>query len=183
MMKLDYFARPSYILFDLPEAATLQVNEIRRQFDPNRSNLNAEVSLTGSSGVGTLVAGQSEQKVFAEISRIAAMLTAFSASFGGIGSFPGTGIYFFTMSDEQVFRRIHQLFCEADIQYNSSPYAYLPHCTLTLFDNPLPPETAEKIMKLPIPRDPFRIDNISVYSIDANGLNPELRFRVDLKNQ
>ena len=178
----DCFARPTYILFDLPEAVTRQVNRIREQFDPCRAGLNAEVSITGSSGVGTLVPGQSPRKVFGEVRRIAEQLSVFQAGFCAVDSFPETGIYFFVMTDEAIFRGIHKLFCEAEIQYRSSPHRYLPHCTLTLFEEPLPAEIARDIMALPVPEGRFEVDNISVYSIDEQGLNPELLYRVELKN-
>lgn len=180
-MMPDCFSRPTYILFDLPQAVTRQVNRIREKFDPCRAGLNAEVSITGSSGVGTLEPGQSPRKVFSEVQRIAGQLSAFQTGFRAVDSFPETGIYFFVMTDEEIFLRVHKLFCEADIQYRTSPHRYLPHCTLTLFDEPLPAETARKIMALPVPAGRFKVDNISVYSIDEQGLNPELLYRVELK--
>lgn len=179
---VDYFTNPTYILFDLSDHVKELINGIRKQFDPMRSALEAEISITGSSGVGTLVPGQSPQRVFDEVHRIADMFNAFECSFQGIGSFPGTGIFFFTVSDERVFKRIHKLFCDADIYYHLSAYAYKPHCTLTLYDEPVPKTMEEKIMCLPVPHDPFLIDNISVYDLSDNGLTPRLLYRVELKH-
>jgi len=178
----DLFSRPTYILFELPETITGLVNGFRKRFDPSRSGLNAEVSIIGSSGAGPVSPGQPPQKVFGEIDRIAGKLNSFQAGFNAVDSFPGTGIYFFTMTEEGIFRRIHQLFREAEIQYLPSPFPYCPHCTLTLFEKPLPAAAIWEITALPVPKERFEIDNISVYSIDEHESHPELLYRVELKN-
>ncbi len=178
---VDYFISPTYILFDLLDQVKESVNEIRKQFDPMRSTLDAEISITGSSGVGTLAPGQSPQQVFDEVRRIADTLTAFESSFQGISSFPGTGIFFFTVAEEEIFIRIHKLFRDANIYYHPSVFAYKPHCTLTLHEAPLPQAMEEEIMNQPIPRSPFLVNNISVYNLGEDGLTPQLLYRVELK--
>ena len=89
------FSRPTYIVLDLPDAVSREIQQIRKDLDPERANLNAEISLIGSSGVGVISPGQPFRRVFNEVDRVAAEFEPFTTGFIGVDCFAGTGICFF----------------------------------------------------------------------------------------
>jgi len=174
------FSRPTYIVLDLPDAVSREIQQIRKDLDPERANLNAEISLIGSSGVGVISPGQPFRRVFNEVDRVAAEFEPFTTGFIGVDCFAGTGICFFVMDNFEIFNNIHRRLGEADIHYEPVRFPYQPHCTLTLLDNPLSVQEVEKIKAVPVPTIKFLITTMSVYSINPDGTEPVMRHSAKL---
>ena len=123
-----------------------------------------EITITGSSGLGHLVPGQSMEIVASEIDRIAAHFAPFSASFDKVERFPDTEIYYLTLSDPAPFRNIHEAFAGSAIGFRECPYPFQPHCTLKLRSTPSDSELLE-LLFLDTPKEPFSLSALSLYAL------------------
>lgn len=155
---------PVYIDLLLPAETAAFIRRVREKFDPRRAFLPAEITLTGSSGLGHLVHGQSIDPVAAEMDRIASSFAPFEASFDKVERFPGTDIYFLTVKDPAPFEAIHRAFADSSIGFQPSPYPYRPHCTLKLRSAPSDTELLE-LLFLDAPEKPFLLSEIAAYAL------------------
>ena len=154
----------TYIVLDIPEAMAGWIRSIRARFNPERCAMPAEITVTGSSGLGHLVPGQSLADVASEIDRIAGSVVPFSASFSKVERFPDTEIYYLTLKDPEPFRAIHRAFAESSIGFLPNPYPFQPHCTLKLRSKPSDPELLELLFLEP-PKESFTLSSLSLYAL------------------
>ena len=174
----NIFADTTYIVANIPSPVAEEIREIRRQFDPVRANMSVEITLAGSGGIGTVLAGQHPEKVFAEIDRIAAAMQPFSAEFSSISRFPDTGICYYIIQPPEPFVKLQRMLAESDIVFNKCPFPYIPHCTLILHEDEQEIKLRE-LRSLPIPDAKFMIDTISVYRLTGEMLEPVLLHRAN----
>jgi 2'-5' RNA ligase len=174
----NIFADPTYIVLNVPSPAAEAVREIRRRFDPARADMSVEITLAGSGGLGTVLNGQSPESVFAEIDRIAAAMKPFTAHFGEINRFPDTGICYYAVQPDNPFVEMQQMLAESAIIFNPCPFPYIPHCTLTLYEDKQGLKLRE-LRRLPRRDSGFIINTISVYSLTDRMLEPVLLHRAN----
>ena len=155
---------PTYIVLDIRSAMAERIRSIRARFDPERSTLPAEITVTGSSGLGHIVPGQPMDEVISEMDRIADGFAPFAASFDKVERFPDTEIYYLTVSDPAPFQTIHEAFAKSSIRFQPSPYPFHPHCTLKLRSKPSDPELLE-LLFLDAPKGSFTLSSLSLYAL------------------
>ena len=155
---------PVYIDLPLPPRIAGFIRRIREKFDPPRAFLPAEITLTGSSGLGHVAPGQTLDSVAAEMDRIAASFAPFSASFDNVERFPGTDIYFLNVKDPAPFEELHRAFAASSIVFLPSPYPYRPHCTLKLRSVPSDVELLE-LLFLDAPKESFLLSELAAYEL------------------
>jgi hypothetical protein len=162
---LMHITKPTFIVAELPDAVAAWIRELRGKFEPAIARLPAEVTLAGSSGVGSIAIGQSIASV-QEMLRIALIgRLPFKARFIGIGNFPGTEI-FFARPEAEPFVALHAAIVASGIVFGSSRFGYNAHCSLKGF-TPLKPGQREALELVSVPAEPFAISTISVYEMEA----------------
>ena len=164
-MRGQFIDQPVYIVLDIPSPMAEKIRELRKKFDPERSMLPAEITLTGSCGTGLISQGESLKNITCHLEKAAKKLRPFQVSFDGVDRFPGTDIYFLTLKDSPELLRTQKIISECGIRFDPTPYPYHPHCTLSLRK---PPEDEQKLFDLlflDIPSEPFTLDMISVYEL------------------
>ena len=154
----------TYIVLDIRGPMAGWIRSVRARFDPERSTMPAEITVTGSSGLGHLVPGQSMDSVVSEIDRIAKNFAPLSASFSKVERFPETEIYYLTISDPTPFQAIHKAFAESAIGFQPNPYPFQPHCTLKLRSAPTDSELLELLFLDP-PKETFTLSSLSLYAL------------------
>lgn len=141
--------------------------------------LPVEVTVAGSSGVGTLAPDQDVRQVFSTLDRIAADTPVIAGRFGSMLRFPDTDIFVLTMEDPQPFIDLHQRIRESEIEFLPSPFPFMPHCTVRgQVVGAAGPKEAEELLDLTIDK-PFRCEMLSTYTIEAFPL-VKLRHRTHL---
>ena len=154
----------TYIVLNIRGNMAGKIRNIRARFDPERSAMPAEITVTGSSGLGHLVPGQPFEEVVAEMDRIAGCFAPITASFDKVERFPDTDIYYLTVADPVPFQAIHEAFAGSSIRFQTSPYPFHPHCTLKLRSAPSDQELLE-LLFLDAPKGPFTLSRLSLYSL------------------
>lgn len=97
------FNKPTYIVLDLEEPLSSEIISIRRNFDSFRASLPAEITISGSSGNGTVSKEQDYDDFVEELSLIAKDIQPFTFSFTNSMNFPNTSIYVMTVKNKGKF--------------------------------------------------------------------------------
>jgi len=156
-----------YLVLDLPEPVSGKVLDARLKFEPARSSLPAEITIAGSSGIGTMRTDQNPDLVESCLNRLAETTAPFTSSFVDIRKFPGTEIYWFSVSDQKPFFDLQRDLVRLDIEFNPMAYEFCPHCTIANLEGGDSEEQIE-ILSLQIPRESFLLDTLSLYSLNQH---------------
>ena len=161
------FENPTYIVFDVTGTVADEVRDIRKKFDPERADLNIEISLSGSSGLGYIAPNQPFDIICHQLTDICSKLKPFWCSFDKIKKFPNTEIFYLSLKHKKPFFNAIKILQESNISFLSNPFVYEPHCTLTLPTIRDLEETrlAEKvnIKEIVIPKQKFYINSLALY--------------------
>ncbi len=155
---------PAYIVLDIPVPMEKRIQSLRSRFDAERADMPAEVTLTGSCGVGTILPGQEISLIAREMDKVAARFAPFEAEFDHVERFLNTDIYYLAFRDPAPFAALHKALAETEIRFRHTEYPFVPHCTLKLRQHPTEQELLE-LFFLNAPRDPFRLGRMSLYSL------------------
>lgn len=170
---------PCYIVMDIPSPMAERVQDMRKKFDAERAAMPAEVTLTGSCGVGTITSGQYVDEVIRLMDETAGKYKAFDTAFDKVERFNNTNIYYLTFKNPERFENIHRGFAGSGIKFDPNPYPYKPHCTLKLRKEPTDQELLE-LFFLNAPEERFIMDTLSLYLLH-DLQNCELLHKVELR--
>jgi 2'-5' RNA ligase len=176
------FSFPAFIVLDLPAGIAGDVATLRRKADPNFPPLPAEITVTGSSGVGPLYPDQSIDSVFRSFDTVAAQAGGIETAFCAIGRFAGSPILYLEPRDAAPFKALHDSLRASGIRFGPSPYPYTPHCTIRSHGAGCP-DSSElvRVLSLPFPMQCFRLDTLSLYEIDSEKRECRLLRRRQLR--
>ncbi len=170
---------PSYIVLEIPEPMATKIRRCRRLFDKTRAALPAEITLTGSSGLGLLAKGQDWKTVFGKVDEIAARFAPFEACFSTrVEYFTSTDTYFLSFRNPDPFERLHKAFAASGLAFEKCRYPFRPHCTIKLHKKPDDEEVFDLFFLKP-PRASFEIDTMAVYELPTP-LTPRLLHKARL---
>ena len=156
---------PVYIVMDIPSPLAEKIQDFRREFDPERAMLPAEITLTGSCGTGLVTKGQSIQEISDQLNKAAELIHPFEVRFDKVDRFPNTDIYFLSLMDSPELMHAQRIVSDCGIKFDETPYPYHPHCTLSLRKKISDGQKLFDLFFLKIPSEPFRLDMISVYAM------------------
>lgn len=168
----------AFIVLDLPSPVAEKIKKLRGEYDPKRVLVPAEITLTGSSGLGAVFPGQNIDFLSEEIRKIAEKNPPFTTRFRKLETFPGTNIYFLSLENEAPFIKLHQDFAASPIRFKESPFPYKPHCTLILREENGEENFLEKL-SAKIPEEEFTMDMLSFYTLPSPN-ECELLFKIPL---
>ncbi|OGV38510.1 MAG: hypothetical protein A2020_13190 [Lentisphaerae bacterium GWF2_45_14] len=170
------FDLPTYIVLDVPPPASDYIKAMRRRFDPERADVPVEITIAGSSGLGTIAAGQRPDLVFRTIADVASKFSPFVSSFLRVKKFRGTGIIYFEPANPLNFIQIHFALESSGILFNPNPFPFTPHCTIRLKKGIRIGEIRESLLMTP-PECEFSLKTISVYSYENEKMKSKLLYR------
>jgi 2'-5' RNA ligase len=162
------FDQNTYIVLDLPKQMASTLHKIRAELgDDFQASMPAEITVTGSSGVGPIAQDQDPNEFFKIINEIAADTPPITVSFDKVHRFPDTDIVVMKLEDETLVRALHQRFVDSGIKFQHSDFAYEPHCTLRS-KSPLSDQEMEELSGLKVEGD-FILQTLSVYAMPPPG--------------
>lgn len=164
--------KPTYLIAELTGDIELLVHGLRREFNPERIAWPVDITIAGSSGVGTLQEGQDLSLVVDTFSPIVERLGPPTVRFLAVGQFPGTGV-FYLAPEREAFDNLHAAILESGIKFNSNRWPYNPHCTLAVIKEANEFSSQASSMRLPKATD---IKCFSLYQPEPNGGTRVHRF-------
>lgn len=171
------FEQDTYVVLDMPPPIWKHVKSIREQYGSRLAILPVEITVIGSSGVGTFQKEQVVDAAFELIDAVAAKFVPITTAFRRVTRFPNTGLFYYEPDDSHPFIKLQRAIISTGLKFNESSFLFTPHCTIVKFDNPSK-ELVDEILSLPVPRESFVLDALSVYSLD--GYNCRLLHGVKL---
>lgn len=177
--KMD-FSADTYIVLDLPADVAQQVLSIRKHFDFFFETIPAEITLTGSSGVGPVSQGQDVQVFVETLERVAANTAPIETHFKGVRTFPNSGVYFLEPSDQTPFRALHRQLADSRLSFRPCQFPYFAHCTIKN-DHKRTVQQPESILSLDWPKVDFTLLDLRVYSL--KGVDCKLLYETKLRRK
>jgi 2'-5' RNA ligase len=169
---------PTYIVIELPEPMATKIRRFRKLFDKERAALPAEITITGSCGVGPISRDQDLDDTISLIDGVAAAHQPFDAAFDKLAWFSSSHTYYLSFKDPAPFKALHDDLAKSGIHFDPTPYPFTPHCTLKLRKRPADEELFD-LFFLKIPKSHFTIDTLGVYCLHSK-VEPQLLHRVKL---
>ena len=124
-MKIDH---PTYFIAELAGDVVALVKQMRLRFNPNH-DWPVDITIAGSSGIGTIKEGQDINDVIKAFQPIIRSHAFTEVQFISASRFPNTGIYYLT-PERSSFDVLYKAIRESEIQFNDNQWPYNPHCTL-----------------------------------------------------
>lgn len=153
-------------MLDMSGPAAAEVRKIRQRHGYDfLGALPVEVTVAGSSGIGSPVPNQEPKDIFAALDRVAAETPVITGRFGPVIRFPDSDIFVLTMEDPDPFIELHQRIVNSGIRYLPSPFPFTPHCTLRQRQSPTQ-EEVDDVMGMSISSE-FRCDMLSTYVLEG----------------
>ncbi len=173
---MDAYRLPAYIVLEIPSPVREVIQSIRDSLGTAAARLPIEITVAGSSGVGPIPAGTDKRETEAHLKSALKGLKSFQTRFQEVRRFPNTNIFYLKPQERRLFDRIHEALKVSGIPFGSNPWPYNPHCTLR--GGPMNERaSAEEILSLPVPRENFVIDTLSIYEFDPLSVTCRLSFQ------
>jgi 2'-5' RNA ligase len=176
-MPADVFSVPTYIVLDLPQPVCAEVLEMRQRFDLYQAGLPPEITVAGSSGVGTVSQGQDSLTVFRAIEAVARRHRPFTCSFESMRRFPGVPVFWLCPRDRAPFDALHRALLESGIKFDASPFPFNPHCTISSTVKLSKHQEAE-LLASPVPQMEFLLDELRVYQVTGGQARIRQSFKL-----
>jgi 2'-5' RNA ligase len=171
------FAHDAYVVLDMPQPVREHVKSIREQYGSRLATLPVEITVIGSSGIGTFQEQQDMVTAFDLIDQVAAKFLPITTAFRRVTAFPNTGVFYYEPEDPQPFIKLQKEIVSTGLKFKESPFPFTPHCTIVKFDNPSK-ELVNEILSLPVPSERLVLEALSIYSL--NGYDCRRLHRVNL---
>lgn len=127
--------KPTYLIAELSGDVVPVVLDLRKRFNPERICWPVDITIVGSSGIGTLQEGQSIKEVITLLEPVIKNNGFSDVIFTHIDIFVNTGIYYFA-PERKKFDILHQAVKDSGVGFNENPWPYTPHCTLSANNQP-----------------------------------------------
>jgi 2'-5' RNA ligase len=164
---------PTYIVLDVPPDIAEQVLAIRRRYDRNLARFPVEITVAGTSGLGVLSDAQDAKQVCDIVEIVGRGALPIETSFVEISRFAGASVFWLRPRDRAPFDALQAALLNSGLRFESSAFAYEPHCTLSGSASLTPDEEA-RLLNEPFPRHKFTIAQLSLYQ-KLNGVPSLLR--------
>ncbi|HOJ76921.1 MAG TPA: 2'-5' RNA ligase family protein [Bacillota bacterium] len=152
------------IVLELPPTVAEKVLDLRAIYDPDLAlNIPVEITVAGSSGLGTIEPDQDSELVFAELEQIAQETAPFEIYLDKVFRFPNSLVYSFAIGAAQPIIDLHRRLAASKIRFKASPYPFVPHCSLHIWGE-LDPELESELLKIQI-TDRFMLDSFALYQL------------------
>ena len=160
------FEHPAYLVLELPKFIGARVLDIRRRYDPLLAALPAEITVAGSSGIGTIAPDQDARAVCQALSQVASEHLPISSRFVGISRFTTGPVVWLQPADPDPFIAIQQALVATGIHFNTHKFSYTPHCSLSSCN--LAPGVVEALLREDFPQEAFELSVLALYKV-VNG--------------
>ena len=158
------FATPTYIVLDIPDPVAAEVIALRARYDENTARLPAEITIVGSSGVGTLASHQDPDALFRAIQRVGQRHLPFISAFVSMERFPGVQVFWLKPRDRTPFDDLQRGLIAEGLAFNPSPFTFTPHCTVSATVQ-LSPQQETELLATNVPMKEFTLSRLSVYQL------------------
>ena len=155
------------LVFDLPRAAWMgTVVRLRERHEPARLRFPIEITVAGSSGLGWFSERQTSVELVKRVAQVARDFAPFPFQFSGVKRFPDSGVYYLAPRDDAAFHEFQRRLANCSLRFESTPYDYVPHCTIAILAADAAAGAHAEIRACPVPADDIKVSSVSFWSVD-----------------
>jgi 2'-5' RNA ligase len=148
-----------FVIVEVKGTAGERIHEIQRRFDPKLAATNPpHITLVGSSGVGPISAGTSEDEIRRRLGPVAQRSAPLTLAFGPPHRFMQTNIVVLPLDPHGPLRTLHERIATSGLSFARARFAFTPHATLNFFRT-LSKEEIREILSLRVP-EPVIVDHL-----------------------
>lgn len=152
------------VVMELPSPVKEAVQKLRDKFDlVLADNIPVEITIAGSSGLGTIAPGQDSKMVIAELTRIAKEQPVIEACFGKVFRFPGSTVFALSLIPEDPFFEFQQRLKSSLIRFEESAYSFKPHCSVHIWGE-VNSSQEKELLEVTL-KDCFSLDSFALYQL------------------
>jgi hypothetical protein len=130
-----------YVVLDLAGSAATEIIELRRSVGYDYLGaLPVEITVTGSGGVGAPRNREDPRRLFETLDKIVSRTQIITGRLGNPLRFPGSDVIVLPPADPEPLQLLHHEIANSGIDFEPSPFEYIPHCTLSQKPDPSPDE-------------------------------------------
>jgi 2'-5' RNA ligase len=161
------------VVLDLSGEAAAGVMSVRRRVSYDYLGaLPVEMTVAGSGGIGSPTNRDEPQILFAALDSIAQSTVPIRGRLAMPLRFPGSDVFVLQPEDPEPFVRLHQRIKNCGVEFEPSPFDFVPHCTLSQKPEPSPDEV-DALLSTEVTGE-FVASTLSLYEMEAF---PLLRLR------
>jgi 2'-5' RNA ligase len=150
------------VMSELRGELAARVLEIQRRVDPRMAaELPPHVTITGSSGMGPIAPGVSDETLRVALEPVAAATTPFSVRLQPPMRFMQSTVVVMQIDPNGAIRALHERVKLSGVQYETARFTFTPHLTLSFYPE-LPRDTLRELLRLRID-ELVPIDSIQAY--------------------
>ena len=165
--------KPTYLIAELKGDVVPLVCNMRKRFNPAQIMWPVDITIAGSSGIGTIKEGQDIKEIVACLEPIISKNKFSAINFISISRFTGTGIYHL-VPERELFDKLHTAVSASGVLFNENKWPYNPHCSLR--SGPEPTKECDVLFEtVELPQKAF-IDSFSLYQPEPYGGYRAYRF-------
>ena len=139
---------------------------LRAAYDPVRLRFPIEITVVGSSGLGWFSAPVDRDTLVRRIGEVAKGFSAFAFRFARVARFPNSNVYYLQPTPDTPFRAFQAAIGATGLSFESTPYSYVPHCTIAEVPEGSADSVHNELIQCPIPDHEIRVTSVSLYSVD-----------------
>jgi len=157
------FEHPTYVVLELPATVGDRVLDIRRRYDQHLACFPAEITVAGSSGIGTVAPNQDVRSVLQTLQQVATDHLPVVSRFVRVSRFETGAVVWLQPADPAPFAAIQRSLIAAGIRFLPHKFGYTPHCSLSASD--LTPSAADALLLEEFPREAFELSTLALYKV------------------
>ena len=151
-----------FITAELEGEVARRVHALQEEFDPKMArHLPPHITLTGSSGAGTIPSDTPLDALKDAILPIAASTKPITLQFGPPERFVGRNIVSLRLDPHGPLRELHERLKTSGLPFTQARYPFTPHCTLNLYPE-LTSDKLRRMLRVRVP-EPFTLQRLTVY--------------------
>ena len=137
-----------FIIAEVGGEAGEQIKAINERFDPRLARYKApHVTITGSSGVGTIPGSATPVELWEKLSPVTSTTAPMTLRFGPPIRFMQTEIVVLPLDPHGPLRNFHDRLATSGLPFGRARFTFSPHCTLSLYPT-LTADTARELLAL-----------------------------------
>lgn len=157
------FEQPTYIVLELPPSTGDRVLDIRRRYDQRLADFPVEITVAGSSGLGSISQNQDARAVFTSLASIADDYLPITTRFVGISCFETGPVVWLQPAESAPFVALQQSLKASEIQFLPHKFPYTPHCSLCTSN--LDSGAKNALFAEKFPQEPFELLTLALYTV------------------
>ena len=155
------------LVFDLPHGPWMgDVMRLRAAYDRVRLRFPIEITVVGSSGLGWFSLSVARDELVHKVREASKTFSPFAFRFASVKRFPSSNVYYLKPLDDRPFHAFQANLAAAGLSFESTPYRYVPHCTVAELPSDAAATAHEEVMQCPVPDHDIRVTSVSFYTVD-----------------